>query len=66
MLNGERNRTMTDLITVNLTPGELLECVHALRSMTRFNCTEQRDDNQSAKEKLVIAYVNKEELEDEE
>lgn len=51
---------MTDTITVHLTPGELLECVHALRSMTRFNCTEQRDNNQSAINKLVTAYHEQE------
>ena len=47
---------MTDTITINLTPGELLETVHALRSMTRFNNTEQRDNNESAQEKLKTAY----------
>lgn len=47
---------MTELITVHFTPGELLESVHALRSMTRFNNTEQRDNNQSAINKLVTAY----------
>lgn len=51
---------MTDLIPVHLTPGELLECVHALRSMTRFNCTEQRDNNESAINKLTTAYHEQE------
>ncbi len=47
---------MTDTITVHLTPGELLETVHALRSMTRFNNTEQRTNNESAIQKLKEAY----------
>lgn len=51
---------MTDTITIHLTPGELLESVHALRSMTRFNNTEQRDNNQSAINKLVTAYHEQE------
>lgn len=50
----------TNLITVHLTPGELLEAVHALRSMTRFNNTEQRDNNESAINKLVTAYHQQE------
>jgi hypothetical protein len=51
---------MTDTITVHFTPGELLEAVHGLRSMTRFNNTEQRDNNQSAINKLVTAYHEQE------
>ena len=51
---------MTDLIPVHLTPGELLEAIHALRSMTRFNNTEQRDNNESAINKLVTAYHQQE------
>lgn len=49
-----------DTITLELTPGELLECFHALRSMTRFNNTEQRDNNQSAIEKIKTAYNEQE------
>lgn len=43
-------------ITVDLTPGEIVECIHALKSMTRFNNTEQRDSNTSAIIALEHAY----------
>lgn len=47
---------MTNTITVHLTPGELLETIHALRSMLRFSTTEQRENNESAINKLATAY----------
>lgn len=43
-------------ITIDLTPGEIVECIHALKSMTRFNNTEQRDRNESALIVLGDAY----------
>lgn len=43
-------------ITIDLTPGEIVECIHALKSMTRFNNTEQRDRNESALIELEDAY----------
>lgn len=43
-------------ITIDLTPGEIVECMHALKSMTRFNNTEQRDNNESALSVLESAY----------
>lgn len=43
-------------IPVALTPGEIVECIHALKSMTRFNNTEQRDSNTSAIIALEYAY----------
>lgn len=43
-------------ITIDLTPGEIVECMHALKSMTRFNNTEQRDSNESALSVLESAY----------
>lgn len=41
---------------VHLTPGELLECCHALKQQTRFNTTEQRANAESAVHKLKTAY----------
>ena len=35
-------------MSISLTPEEIVECIHALKSMTRFNSTEQRDRNESA------------------
>lgn len=46
----------TDTITVELTPGELRACFNALISQTRFNTTEQRQDNESVLKKLNQAY----------
>lgn len=43
-------------VTIALTPGEIVECIHALKSMTRFNNTEQRDNNESALIELEDAY----------
>lgn len=43
-------------ITIDLTPGEIMECIHALRSMTRFNNTEQRARNESALAALESVY----------
>lgn len=43
-------------ITIALTPGEIVECIHALKSMMRFNNTEQRDRNESALSVLESAY----------
>lgn len=43
-------------IPIALTPGEIVECMHALKSMTRFNNTEQRDRNESALAALESAY----------
>lgn len=43
-------------IAITLTPGEIVECIHALKSMTRFNNTEQRDNNESALIELEDAY----------
>lgn len=43
-------------MSVSLTPGEIVECIHALKSMTRFNNTEQRDNNESALIELEDAY----------
>lgn len=51
---------MTDNITVKLTPGELRACFNALISQTRFNTTEQRQDNESAILKLNQAYAEQE------
>ena len=47
---------MSDTIPVHLTPGELIECYHALKHQTRFNTTEQRDNAESAVAKLNTAY----------
>ena len=44
-------------MTVYLTPEEIVECMHALKSMTRFNNTEQRDRNESALIKLEDVYA---------
>lgn len=43
-------------ITIALTPGEIVECIHALKSMMRFNNTEQRDRNESALSVLESSY----------
>ena len=43
-------------MSVSLTPDEIVECIHALKSMTRFNNTEQRDNNESALIELKDAY----------
>jgi hypothetical protein len=48
---------MTDTITVHLTRGELLECFHALKQQTRFNTTEQRENAESAVQKLAKAFT---------
>lgn len=56
-MNSDTNR---DTITIHLTPGELLECYHALKLQTRFNTTEQRTNNESAVKKLTEAYVKQE------
>jgi hypothetical protein len=47
---------MTDTITLELTPGEMVECYHALKQQTRFNTIEQRENAESAIHKLKQAY----------
>lgn len=48
---------MTEIITIHLTRGELLEAYHALKQQTRFNTTEQRENAESAIQKLAKAFT---------